>query len=320
MKNYILCIVLLIKVATLLSAQQTGQIFLEQPVQIFAGGQGFILEGPTCSPDNILYFTDLTAFSMSSGDKTGIIWKYDLKNKEASVYRSPSGQANGMMFDKQGRLVVCEGALFGGRRITRTDLETGISELVVGLFDEKPFNGPNDLAIDEQGRMYFTDPKFLGHELMEQAVHGVYRVDTNLVTELIIGDINGPNGIIISPDQKTLYIVTTNDNNGLLAYDISGKQVKFKGQIVDLGATSGDGMAVDTEGNIYVTHPLKNTIVVYTAKGEVIDEIGFPDGRLPTNVAFGRGEYSSTLFITTDKYLYSLKTSKQGYNLPIDKP
>lgn len=319
MKPQVLAVALLFTAATLLNAQQTGQIFLEEPVQIFSGGQGFILEGPTFSPEGVLYFTDLTAFSMSPGDKTGAIWKYDVKTRKASVYRSPSGQANGMMFDRQGRLVVCEGPLFGGRRITRTDLKTGISELVVGLFDEKPFNGPNDIAIDERSRIYFTDPKFVGHEQMEQPAHGVYRVDTSLTAELIIKDIQGPNGIIISPDQKTLYVVTTNDNNALLAYDISEEQVKFKGKIVDLGPISGDGMAVDTEGNIYVTHPLQNALAVYNPEGEKIDEITFPSGRLPTNVVFGRDENNSTLFIITDKYLYSLKTSKQGYNLPFEE-
>ena len=319
MKNYILAVVLLFAAISLLKAQQEDKIFVEQPELLFSGGQGLLLEGPTFSPKGFLYFTDLIGFSMNPGDKTSLIWKYDVENKKASVYRSPSGQANGMMVDKQGRLVVCEGSLFGGRRITRTDLKTGISELIVGLYNDKPFNGPNDIAIDEQGRMYFTDPKFMGHEIMEQPVHGIYRVDTNLTTQLIIEDIKQPNGIIISPDQTTLYISTSNKSSALLAYDItSEEQVKFKGKIADFGPSIGDGMAVDTDGNIYVAHPMQNRLAVYTTKGGKIDEIRLPNEPI-TNMVFGRGENSNTLFITTGKNLYSIKTSKKGYNLPFEK-
>lgn len=319
----------------LLKAQGTEPVLLGPPQLLFDQGQGFLLEGPTFSPDGFLYFSDLTAFSMKPGDKTGVIWKYDLENEKASVFRSPSGQANGLMFDTEGRLVVCEGSLFGGRRITRTNLETGISELIVGLFDGKPLNSPNDVVIDEQGRIYFTDPKYAGHELMQQAVYGVYRVDTKLVTSLIIADIRKPNGVILSPDQKSLYVSTADDgknaplpsnytgerikNKGsLLAYDLTPEgDAKFREKLVDFGQSIGDGMSMDLEGNIYVAHPAERMVRVYSPRGEKLDEVKFPEDSGPiTNMVFGRGKNSSTLFVTGGNKLYSLETAQQGYNLP----
>jgi gluconolactonase len=319
MKNLIAFSFLLTFLLGGLKAQDSSKIFTEGPNLIFDQGQKIFLEGPTCSPEGIIYFSNLTAFSMKPGDKTGLIWKYDLEKNSASVLRSPSGQANGMMLDKQGRLVVCEGAVFGGRRVTRTNLETGISELLVGLFDNKPLNSPNDVVIDEKDRIYFTDPKFAGHELAEQPVHGVYRIDTNLVTTRIISDIHKPNGIILSPDQKTLYVATSDTiNNALLAYELheDGSAI-FKSRVVEWGKSIGDGMTVDMEGNIYVAHPIENILRIYNTEGEKLDEVKFPT-RPATNVVFGRGKYSNTLFVTAGRCLYSVETSEKGYNLPIE--
>lgn len=316
-------------------SQEKEKIFIDTLHLLFNQGKGALLEGPSFSPAGKLYFSDLSAI-LNPGSTTGIIWKLDIETKEASVYRSPSGHATGMFFDADGQLVVCEGPIFGGRRITKTDINTGLSTQLAGLFNGKPFNGPNDVVIDEHGRIYFTDPKFYGHEIMLQPVHGVYMIDTALNTKLIIADIRKPNGIMISPDQKTLYISTSDNvwndflgsnydgdrikmSGSLLAYDLDDHgNAKFRSKIVDFGGSFGDGMTTDLEGNIYVAHPNRRKLSVYTPGGEKIDELTFPVGPV-TNATFGQGLYNSTLFITAGRSIYYTKTSKKGYSLAFRK-
>ena len=112
-------------------------------------------EGPTVAPDGKVYFSDIT-FTHQTDMQAGHIMRYNPDTGKTTVFRSPSGMSNGMKFDVQGRLVIAEGADFGGRRITRTDMKTGKSDIIAGLYEGKPFNSPNDLTIDEQGRIYFT--------------------------------------------------------------------------------------------------------------------------------------------------------------------
>ncbi|WP_162055885.1 SMP-30/gluconolactonase/LRE family protein [Pontibacter pamirensis] len=119
--------------------------------EIFSGGETQ-LEGPAMSPDGMLYFCDLPLTNGVPG-KAGIIWRLNPLTGESSVFRSPSGMANRLTFDAEGNLIVCEGADFGGRRVTRTDMKTGKSVIIAGLYQGRPFNAPNDVAVDEQGRV-----------------------------------------------------------------------------------------------------------------------------------------------------------------------
>lgn len=126
-----------------------------------------------------------------------------------STYRERSNVANGLLIDPQGRLIACEGTAFerpgiklsGIPRVTRTDLETGTIEVLADSFDGQPLVGPNDVTIDGKGRLYFT-------ELNGAAV---YRIDApgRLARILWAPDIQRPNGIQISPDDRTLYLVET---------------------------------------------------------------------------------------------------------------
>lgn len=238
--------------------------------EIFSGGDTF-LEGPTMSSDGILYFSDIT-FSDQSGMKAGNIWMLDPQTREAKVYRSPSGMANGLMFDAEGALVACEGADFGGRSVVKTDIKTGKSLILAGLYNGRPFNAPNDLAIDQQGRIYFTDPRYAGYESIEQPVMGVYRIDKDRSVHLVAANVEKPNGIIISPDQKTLYVANCNwpgngntDNlpddytgvrptgeGSIMAYHLlPDGNLQFKSKLIDFGTASGpDGMTIDKDGNL----------------------------------------------------------------------
>src|SRR5947199_5912083 len=182
--------------------------------KLFDGGL-VLTEGVCVAPDGMVYFSDLT-FTHTARERNvpveaGHIWKYDPKTGKATVFRSPSGMSNGLKFDADGNLLAAEGADFGGRRVTRTDMKTGKSYILAGLFEGKPLNSPNDLSLDEKGRIYFSDPRYLGHEPIEQPVQAVYRIDADGAVQRIITDAGKPNGVCISPDQKTLYVVS-NDN------------------------------------------------------------------------------------------------------------
>jgi gluconolactonase len=297
--------------------------------------EGFFLEGPAVGLDGCVYFSDIT-FSFASGMQAGHIWKHDPRTGKTSIFRSPSGMSNGIKFDAKGDMVVAEGADFGGRRITRTDMKTGKAYIVAGLYDGRPFNGPNDIAIDEKGRIYFSDPRYLGHEAVDQPIMGVYRIDADNSVHLIITDAGKPNGVAVSPDQKTLYVVCNNNGTtaqhrlpkdmmpmkgamALLAYDLAPDgSAKFREKLVDYYPQDGpDGMTCDKEGNLYlaVRDETRPGFYVYTPQGRELAYIPTPD--LPTNVAWGRGAEIKTLYCTVGKVLYKIKMAKDGYQLPM---
>src|ERR1700722_12424240 len=162
--------------------------------------KGMVLtEGVTVAPDGMVYFSDIT-FSFHSREKglpleAGHIWKLNPRTLKATIFRSPSGMSNGLKFDAAGNMIVAEGADFGGRRVIRTDMKTGKSYIIAGLFEGRPFNSPNDITIDLKGRIYFSDPRYLGHEPIEQPVQAVYRIDTDGAIHRIITEAGKPNGV-----------------------------------------------------------------------------------------------------------------------------
>jgi gluconolactonase len=140
--------------------------------------EGLVLtEGVAVAPDGMVYFSDITFTHFSRDAKkpieAGHIWKFDPSTGKATIFRSPSGMSNGLKFDSEGNLLAAEGADYGGRRVTKTDMKTGKTYIVAGLFEDKPFNSPNDISIDEKGRIYFSDPRYLGHEPIDQPVQAV---------------------------------------------------------------------------------------------------------------------------------------------------
>ncbi len=305
--------------------------------KLFDGGL-VLTEGVASAPDGTMYFSDITFTHVSKAAKgpieAGHIWKYDPKTGKTVIFRSPSGMSNGIKFDAAGDMIVAEGADYGGRKVIRTDMKTGKSYIIAGLFDGRPFNSPNDIAIDEKGRIYFSDPRYLGHEPLDQPVQAVYRIDTDGTIQRVITDAGKPNGVCISPDQKTLYVVS-NDNGttgigrlpkeaptrkgrmALLAYDLAADgSATFRKMLVDYAPQDGpDGLVCDAEGNVYAAlrDETRPGVGVYSPEGK---EIAHIPTELPTNVGFGRGEESRTLYITAGKSLYRIRLTKQGYQLP----
>lgn len=306
-----------------------------------------LTEGVAVAPDGQVYFSEIT-FSHRSRDNSGtieagFIWKFDPSTLKASIFRSPSGMSNGIKFDAAGNMIVAEGADFGGRRVTRTDMKSGKARIIAGLFEGRPLNSPNDITIDEKGRIYFSDPRYVGHEPIDQPIVGVYRIDTDGSLHRVITDAGKANGVCVSPDQKSLYVVS-NDNGGtaierfgsgnanldnppiplrkglmaLLAYDLHADgTATFRKTLVDYAPFDGpDGLVVDTEGNLYVAVRAENRpgIVVYSPDGV---ELAYIKTEIPTNVGFGRGKDASLLYITAGSSLYCIRVNREGYHLPM---
>jgi gluconolactonase len=307
---------------------------------VFDGGVT-LTEGVVSAPDGMIYFSDIT-FTHVNKEKgvpieAGHIWKHDPKTGKTTIFRSPSGMSNGIKFDAEGNMIVAEGADFGGRRVTKTDMKTGKSYIIAGLFEGRPFNSPNDITIDEKGRIYFSDPRYVGHEPIDQPVQAVYRIDTDGSIHRIITDAGKCNGVLVSPDQKTIYVVS-NDNGSfgigripkdaplkkglmaLLAYDLATDgTAKFRKVLVDYAPQDGpDGLVCDVEGNLYVAvrDETRPGIYVYNPDGK---ELAYIKTEMPTNVGWGRGPDANLLYITAGHSLYRIRLSKDGYQLPAKK-
>jgi len=300
--------------------------------QIFSGG--VLTEGVASAPDGTIYFSDIT-FTHASGMQAGHIMKFDPRTRQVNVFRSPSGMSNGLKFDARGRLLAAEGADYGGRRVTRTDMATGKAVILAGMFEGRPLNAPNDITIDEKGRIYFSDPRYLGWETIDQPVMAVYRIDPDGSLHRIITDAGKPNGVCVSPDQRTLYVVS-NDNGStgigripdstplakgrmaLLAYDLAPDgSAKFRKVLVDYSPEDGpDGLVADVEGNLYVAvrRASRPGIVVYAPDGR--ERAYIPTPNLPTNVGFGRGADADLLYVTEGGNVHRIRVRKRGYQLP----
>ena len=309
-----LLMILILGISSIYS--QTGKVFpLDQkPEKVFDGG--FFTEGPAFGEDGCIYFSDQT-FTGETDMQAGIIWKYDPRKDTTVVFRSPSGMANGIRFDKKGNMIVCEGADFGGRMIIRTDMKTGKSKIIAGLFHGKPFNSPNDLTIDSSGRIYFTDPRYTGYESIDQPVMGVYRIDSDNNIKLIIDNVPMPNGIALSPDEKTLYVGCNyeGDENhkpaaAVYRYNITGNDsITFDRELIRFSDDAGpDGIKTDDRGNLFIAvrNEENPQIQVYNSEGNLIDSLNLPE--VPSNLTFTPS--GNELYITAGNGLYNISLNK----------
>lgn len=295
--------------------------------------EGGFTEGAASGPDGNLYFSDF-AQPFESGPAR--VMKFDPVTKEVSVYCPDSGMGNGLMFTRDGRLMGCCASPLGGHRALVEFKPDGSVEVVAGKFEGKRFNSPNDIVIDRKGRIYFTDPKYVGPEEMELESFDVYRLDPDGTLQIATTAIAKPNGIILSPDQKTIYIAET--DNGTAKADIEKDPPPKRGRmtlnalpvaadgslgekrvIVDFGDQLGvDGMTMDTEGRIYaaVRSEERFGITVFSPEGEALAYLETP--ALPTNCCFGRGDEINRLYITAGGGFYRIKTNATGYHPAID--
>ena len=291
--------------------------------------QGEFTEGVAVSPDGQIYFSDIPSSESTSGQ----ILKFDPKTGKTTVFTSESEKSNGLMFDRDGRLIACCGAN-NGRMALSEVLPDGKLRTLSKMFDNKRYLAPNDLVILPNGLIYFSDPRYIGNEKEEQNQMAVYRYDpfSGEVTRAIgAAQVEKPNGLAISPDSKTLYVAET--NNGSTGGPKAPKNPKMgrmtlnalpirrdgslgiKKVLVDFGDQAGiDGMTVDAMGNIYAAVRSANRfgIVAYTPKGKELAYI--PTKTLPTNCCFGVGDDANTLYITAGIGLYRIKMNVSGYH------
>lgn len=239
-------------------------------------------EGPTPAPNGDIYFTD-------SPNRRIHIWS---TKGELSTFREDSGMANGLQFDKTGNLVICEGET---RQVTSTSPKGKVTVLADN-FEGKKLNSPNDLWNAPNGGIYFTDPRYGKKDNLEQDGEHVYYIPPKGKTIIkVIADMVRPNGIIGTPDGKTLY-VTDHGDKKTFSYTINKDgTLSTKKMIIEEGS---DGMILDSKGNLYLT---TDAVLVYSPKGILIKKIEIPER--PTNVCIS----GHTLFITARTSLYSIE-------------
>ena len=325
---------------TIVSADASLELLFTRTANISGG----LTEGPAVAPDGNIYFSDIPV-----GKDKGLIMRFDPKTRKTTVFAKDSGKSNGLIFDSDGHLLACEGADYGGRRLTRWNVKSGERETLAEDYRGKRFNALNDLCLDARGRVYFTDPRYLGDEPRELEHRAVYRLNPNGRVIEITHDVVKPNGIALSPDGKTLYVA--DHDNGTDKIDATkppppqgvmkiyafplGKNGKVSGErrtIVDFGEEKGcDGMCVDQQGHIYLTvrSSRRPGVLVINPQGK---EVGFiptgpanqktdsdnPPKGLPSNVEFGIGKEAKVLYITVDTSLYRIPLKVKGYHVQYD--
>jgi gluconolactonase len=270
-------------------------------------GEGSFTEGGALDQDGSILFSDIGNRIMRFNPKTG----------KTTVFREPSGRANGLIFDKLGQLIVAEGAnTGGGRRVSITERD-GTIRTLADSYDTKRFNSPNDVAVDRDGRVYVSDPRYAGNEPRELDFEGVFLIELQgFVTPLVTSALK-PNGLALSPDEKTLYISDNGARRRVLIAAERNQTGKVGGPRVihDFGSGRGiDGMTVTTDGRIVAAAGSRDKagVVVLSAEGKILATIRTPED--PTNVEFG-GDDGKTLYICAGKSLYRIKTTMTGYHL-----
>ncbi|AGA31522.1 SMP-30/gluconolactonase/LRE family protein [Singulisphaera acidiphila] len=269
--------------------------------------QGSFTEGGALAQDGAILFSDI-------GDR---IMRFDPATKAVTAFRDPSGRANGLIFDPQGRLIVAEGAnTGGGRRVSITERDGKIRTLADG-YEGKRFNSPNDVAVDRKGRVYVSDPRYVGDEPRELDFEAVFRIDPDGRVVRLETTASKPNGLAISPDGKTLYVADTGPTRRvLLALELGEDGSVGPARVLfDFGDGRGiDGLTVTTDGRLVVTagNGPKGGAYVLTPDGKPAGFIPTPEA--PSNVEFG-GPDRKTLYITAGKSLYRIETTMVGHHL-----
>lgn len=263
-------------------------------VEKLAGGFAFT-EGPAPDADGNVYFTD------QPNDRI-LRWGTDGK---LTTFLEPSGRSNGLCFDKGGALWACADEK---NELWKIDPKTKEKTVVVKDHGGKLLNGPNDIWVRPDGGAYFTDPfykrPYWKRGPQEQDVQGVYFVGKDGKLSRVEGGLKQPNGIIGTPDGKTLYVADIGANK-TYAYDIQ-EDGTLTGRRLFCEQGS-DGMTLDDAGNVYLTG---KGVSVYSKAGKKVAQVDVPEG-WTANVCFG-GKEMRTLFITASKGLYAVETTVKG--------
>jgi gluconolactonase len=260
----------------------------------------------------------------------------DPSSGAVTVFRADSGRTNGNTFDAAGRLISCEGAEQGPggrRRVVRTDLGTGKVEVLTERYEGKRYNAPNDVCVDAKGRIWFTDP-YYGEDRsgLEMGAEAVYRIDPDgrVVRVVSQPSVERPNGLAVTPDMKTLYLIDSHPRPGgnrkvwaFTLADDGTPDPASRRLVYDFGrGRGGDGMRLDARGNLWVaagiaiprtsgeTADVPPGVYVLSPAGELLGRIPIPEDVI-TNLAFG-GPDRKTLYVVAGKSVFTLRVEVPG--------
>jgi gluconolactonase len=251
------------------------------------------------------------------------ILRWSEETEQVSLFRSPSGSANGNTRDRQGRLITCEQ---DGRRVTRTEIDGAITVLM-DSFDGKRLNSPNDVVVHPDGCIWFTDPgygilsHYEGWRAPFELPTRVYRFDPQTRSaSVVVEELTRPNGLCFSPDHRRLYVVDTGctddpaHHRNIMMFDVVDAARVTNGRpFCDMAPGRSDGIRCDVDGNLWAASGFggsgTNGVHVFAPDGARIARIHLPEPC--SNLCFG-GRKRNRLFMTGSTSLYALYVETQG--------
>lgn len=296
-KFSILLILIFLEINVISQESKTNHDLIAKGATVTKVGGGYkFTEGPSVAPDGRVFFTD------QPNDKIDV-WS---EKNGISTFMQPCDRSNGTYFNKKGELVACAD-LHNRLVIITMDKQM---KTIAENFDGQPLNAPNDLWIAPNGGIYFSDP-YYHREYWEtgrkelQDKRGVYYLTPEGKVIRVIDDYKQPNGLIGTPDGKTLYVSDINDRK-IWKYDIQADGTLSNKTF--FAPEGSDGMSIDNKGNVYLTN---KAVSVFDKTGKKIAAIEVPE--TPSNVCFG-GKKRNILFITARTSVYTLKMNVKGVN------
>ena len=272
--------------------EQTAQSLIAPGAQVKQLATDFTFtEGPAAHPSGSVYFTDVPQSKIHIYSPAG----------QVTTFLEKTQKANGLYFGPKGNLIACLG---GARQLVSMD-PAGKITVLADNYQGKKLNSPNDLWLTPKGGIYFTDPRYgkKRDDLQQDGEHVYYLPPDGKTLIRVTNDLTKPNGLIGTPDGKTLYIT---DPGARVTYVY---KINPDGTLTDkkfFAPEGSDGMTIDTKGNIYLTN---KAVKIYNSKGEKIETIETPEK--PSNVTFA-GKNKKTLFITARKSIYEIKMNAKG--------
>ncbi len=257
-------------------------------------------EGPAADRDGNVYFSDIPNQKIHKVDTKGNL----------TLFREKTNRANGLMVNAEGEVVACEMA----GQVAAYSADGKSRRVLADKHHGKRFNAPNDLVIDKQGGVYFTDPAFGAPRPLPQDKTAVYYLAPGGKTTRLIDDLPNPNGVILSPDEKTLYVIPSGQAD-MMSYPVEAPGKLGKGKVFctlrqpkGVKNSGGDGLTVDVKGNLYITSQLG--LQVFDSAGKYLGLIKVPE--VPANVTFGGTDFK-TLYVTARTSLYTIPMEVAGH-------
>ena len=260
-------------------------------------------EGPAAAPDGSVFFSDIPNEKIHRIDPAGNL----------SVFVEKSNVSNGLMVNAKGEVVACE--MTGAIAAWSADGKT--RRVITDKYDGKRYNAPNDLVLDKAGGVYFTDPMFRAPTPLPQGKTCVYYADAAGKVTRLIDDLPNPNGVRLSPDEKTLYVFPSGQKQ-MMSYPVEGPGKLGKGKVFcelaqakEGGNAGGDGGTVDSKGNVYIA--AATGLQVFDPSGKMLGTIKLPEQ--PANATFG-GKDMKTLDVTARTSVYACRMEVAGHRYP----